>query len=125
MRNLHSTTMTTGNMHVYICIWTTPLPPPPSPSPPPHPPIMPMPLLRPLFPYALNSKIVLQCDHSPIPICDHRFESQTPYISHITTTPSKNTTTPSRNGVQCVSDHTGQSTHDTPCQFVSIMRLIE
>ena len=31
----------------------------------------------------------------------------------------------SRNGVRCVSDYTGQSTHDTRCQFVSIMRLIE
>ena len=36
-----------------------------------------------------NQYIDLQCDHSPIPICDHIFQSQTPYISHITTTPSR------------------------------------
>ena len=27
----------------------------------------------PILPYALHSEIILQCDHSSIPICDHRF----------------------------------------------------
>ena len=63
-----------------------------------------IPLLRPLFyspdfspSYALNREIVLHSNHSPIPICDHRFQIQTPYIFHIKTTLS-------RNGMQCVSD---------------------